>query len=148
MQISFDPRNRADIEFVEKLLAGLSSSGLAEPEVAQNPGSTKKTIASEVRDRAGSVETNPHSQDEVSAPVSNNVVNLRELTTDQTLDNTAAASPAPTYEDLKINLNKYAGVKGYDAGFALLKKYKAARMIDVKVEDYADFIKECVDGAR
>ena len=147
MQISFDPRNRADIEFVEKLLVGLTSNSLAEPDVAQNTGNTVAASASLAADCVGGVEADPHSQDRASAPV-NNVVNLRELTTDQTLDNTDAASPAPTYEDLKINLNKYAGVKGYDAGFALLKKYKAARMIDVKVEDYADFIKECVDGAR
>ncbi len=146
MQISFDPRSRADIEFVEKLLAGLSSSGLAEPEVAQNPGSTKKTIASEVRDRAGSVEANPHSQDDASAPVSNNVVNLREVTLEQTIDEAPDVQFEENFDGAKAALKYLTSRKGMDAGLALLKKFDSARVSEVK--QHADFIKECVSGAR
>lgn len=148
MQISFDPRNPADIQFIEKLLVGLSSNSLAEPVVAQNPGSTVTAIASAAVDCAGGVEASSHSQENASAPVTNNVVNLREVTLDETLDQTAATSKAPTSEDCKTSLRSVTDKKGLDAGMVILKKFSVSRIGELPVENYGDFIKECARGAR
>lgn len=146
MQISFDPRDPADLQFIEKLLVGLSSNSLAEPVVAQNPGSTVTAIASAAVDCAGGVETPVHSQPSVSAP--DNVIKLREVTTDQTLDQTAAKSKAPSKEDCTKALKAYTAKEGMDAGLALLKHYEVSRVGELAPEYYEQFIAECVNGAR
>lgn len=143
MQISFDPRNSADIQFVEKLLAGLSSSGLAEPVVAQNPGSAVVALASLATDCAGGVEASVLSQTEASAPVTNNVVNLREVSPDDTLDQTAAKSKAPCKDDCTKALKAFTAKEGMDAGLELLKKFKVSRVGELDPSDYSDFLAKC-----
>lgn len=57
---------------------------------------------------------------------------------------TPAAEPEPTYQDAAAAITKLSRTKGRDAAVALLAKFGAAKLPDVKPEQFAEIIKAAI----
>jgi hypothetical protein len=61
---------------------------------------------------------------------------------------TDAAAPAPTYQDAAAAVTNLAKTKGRDAAVAVLTKFGAAKLPDVKPEQFADVIAACAEAVE
>lgn len=54
-----------------------------------------------------------------------------------------ASAAAPTLDDVRAALQGFTGSKGVPAGIELLKEFAAARISELKAEQFAAFIEKC-----
>jgi hypothetical protein len=146
MQISFDPRSSADVLFVKKLLASLEADSHAQPEVASNTGSAVEKIASsQARTEGAASNILPL---DAAAIKDRKKKPAREVTLEQTIDEIPDPLPEANVDGARKALSIFTTAKGITEGLNLLKKYQANRIAELKSDVYADFIKDCINGAR
>lgn len=157
MQITFDTNNPKDLEILSTLLLKFPSrhhphGGDTQPEVvntgsavAETPQSDADSAVSEAAQAAPAPvkpkrgRTKPEIRDEgnETAPI------VEEATPAVVAVEEAAPTKPVSIDDVRAALQAYTGIEGVPAGIDLLKRFGAARISELKVEDYAAFIEAC-----
>lgn len=149
MQITFDPSNEQDLTYLNLYLLALAQAKMqnAQPEVAQNTGSTATgpTLSPEGSGVSGAVA-------EAAAPAP-----VKEKKTKKSApvaaeqDTSASEQPAapateqakPTIDTVRAALQAFTASKGVPAGIELLQKFGAGRISELAEEHYTAFIEGC-----
>lgn len=159
MQITFDTSNPKDLEILSTLLLKFPSrhhphGGDTQPEVvntgsavAETPQSDADSAVSEAAQAAPAPvkkrgRTKPEIRDEGNeAPETARIV-VEPAPATVAVEETAPTKPV-SIDDVRAALQIFTGIEGVPAGIELLKKFGAARISELKVEDYAAFIEAC-----
>lgn len=148
MQISFDPTNPLELEFIKKLFEPSSLSGsLAEVDVANNVSTFTVSTAS--------------SDDGVSVGDAASVSSLTEAAPNSAekpkrgrkpkedkaapVEEPAAVGEAKpvSIDDVRAALQSYTVKNGMEAGINLLAEYQASRVGELNEAHFAEFVEKC-----
>lgn len=162
MQITFDPLNLLEREFVESLLGALTpgdeaarlhGAPQAQPVVADNDGIDEDgshTRPGLVDDTGGRAE--PPSAPSGDTPKKRGRKPKSATSTDdETVVDSATAAPVsapaadvlPSLDDVRAALQTYTVKNGITGGVELLKEFGAARVSELAAGDYAAFMARC-----
>ncbi|AAR97700.1 hypothetical protein ACLRAE_12450 [Bordetella bronchiseptica] len=116
----------------------------AEAPAAQQEASTeKKPRATSAKTTAATAPTPPTAEVGAADAPESKAENSAPVQAGDAGQDAAAGDAAPTYQDTADAVTKLARVKGRDAAVAVLSKFGAAKLPDVKPEQFADVLAAC-----
>ena len=162
--VQFDTANAADVS----LFAGLFHGMNAQPGVASNPGTTSPVVltdapfqgdggvvgAADVVEAAPIVDKPKRTrkpkednvqdtvQPEQTAPVSVTEQHPEPQPVEAPVFNESESAPIYTLDDVRSALQGFTATKSIEDAMALLREFGAARISELKEEDYAAFIEK------
>lgn len=148
MQITFDTSNPQDLIILQGLMS-LSLNSTAQPEVAQNTGTTATGV--DLSPEGSGVDEGTAS---AVAPVTEKPKRVKKEKVEEPVvaTNSVVEPEAPveqdnakplTLDEVRAALQAFTASKGVPAGIELLKEFEAGRISELAAEKYAAFVERC-----
>lgn len=152
MQITFDTDNAKDRTLVAALLKlNLAPAGDAQPEVAQNTGSTAtgsnplpegSGVTGEAASATAAASSAPVKEKKPKKTATENV--SKDEPKIDTSEAAVETSDKPlTLDEVRAALQTFTASKGVPAGIELLKEFGAGRVSELDAGKYANFVAKC-----